>query len=88
MNKQDQQVARVTLWHLCSLEANVNLLHARVIKLSGEADVVKESREIGKRAREIAEKIYEDALNEAGIPQSSEYPPPYSENGHENGSKH
>lgn len=77
-----EQYARVVLWHLCTIQAGLQLLQSDAIRLSGEeagadvAEILAETSKHGKSLRKRAEPLYQDALRQANIAPSPTFPYP------------
>jgi hypothetical protein len=75
-----QQYATVVLWHLCTIQASLQLLQADTIRQSGEqagadaVDILRETSKHGKQLRKHAESLYQDALQQANIKPSPTFP--------------
>jgi len=80
-----EQYARVVLWHLCTLQAEMSLLQSDVIYFkamqSGASDaaVLAETSKHGKLVRTRAEGMYRNALEQANIKPSDSFPLPRPE---------
>jgi hypothetical protein len=76
--------AKVVLWHLCGLRADVILVKQDMIERQAK-ETGKPSEEIfqkvGKQHRKLRDNLYQEALLEAGLPPDARSDPPSSDTG-------
>jgi hypothetical protein len=79
-NPDAKQYARVVLWNLCTLQASINTLGSKLIEQIGKAEgatdkqILIESKKYGEHVNKLAELLYRDALEQANIEQSPDFP--------------
>lgn len=77
-----EQYARVVLWHLCTIQAALDLIHADAIQQSGlaagasSAEILDETSKRGRQIRRRAEPLYHHALELANLSKSPDFPFP------------
>ena len=75
-----EQYARIVLWHLCSLQAQINIMQSDIIRQSGrdagatDMEILDQTSKLGKLVYKHAELLYRDALEQANIKPSPTYP--------------
>jgi hypothetical protein len=80
-----EQYARVVLWHLCTLQAEMELLQSDLIYFRGkqagasDKEILTETSKHGKLARTRAEAFYRNALEHSNIKPSKTFPYPKPE---------
>jgi hypothetical protein len=80
-----EQYARVVLWHLCTLQAEIALLQSDMIYFRGKQagatnnEILAETSKHGKSVRNRAESLYRNALEQANIRPSKTFPHPNPE---------
>jgi hypothetical protein len=79
-----EQFARVVLWHLCTLQAEMALLQSDFIWMRGkeagasDSEILGETSKHGKLVKSRAESLYLDALKQANVKSSPTFP--YNQN--------